>query len=106
MSASEYLYLSPTGEYAKFNKLFLGKKEIYALADFLLPRLEQEKTDWAEAIECQWYLGALFIDGCPKEAYMTLYGWIMQACEENEILHECKEELQAALQADERFQAA
>ena len=80
----------------------LGKRAVYDLFNFMLPKLQTQLPGFSDEFEGQYYGEVLSISHVPTEHFPLVADFIMQACDEFDSLKPHKTILQAALQSDPR----
>ena len=82
----------------------LGKRAVYDLFNFLLPKLQTQLPGFSDEFEGQYYGEVLSISHVPAEHFPLVADFIMQACDAFDSLKPHKAVLQAALQSDPRYE--
>ncbi len=84
-------------------EVHLGKRAVYDLFNFMLPKLQEHIPSYSDQFEGEYYGDILSIGDVSVEHYPLVYDFIMQACDEFDSLKPHKTDLQAALQSDPRY---
>ena len=82
--------------------IHLGKRAVYDLFNFMLPKLQEYVPSFSDQFEGEYYGEVLSISDVPPEHFPLVADFIMQACDEFDSLKPHKTVLQAALQSDPR----
>ena len=83
-------------------EVHLGKRAVYDLFNFMLPKLQTQLPSFSDEFEGQYYGEVLSISHVPAEHFPLVSDFIMQACDEFDSLKPHKAVLQEALQSDPR----
>ena len=82
--------------------IHLGKRAVYDLFNFMLPKLQEYVPSFSDQFEGEYYGEVLSISDVSPEHFPLVADFIMQACDEFDSLKPHKAVLQEALQTDPR----